>query len=175
MREKFRNPPRSPNGFSLVEVVLALGIVSFSLVGILSIFPVALDTAKDSKNETRITLIAQSIFSDLQSSSATNALVILKQGDNPGTSETTLLKLDVPDTLYIAYDADGKALAGISQNDFQQYTKTDASFLASINSVTNNVQPGMALVNVSIQSPPQARTGNASRKKYYFSAFLPNK
>jgi uncharacterized protein (TIGR02598 family) len=53
-------------GFSLIEVVLALGIVGFSLIGILGLFPVALNTAKDSQNETRVAFIAQSIYSDFR-------------------------------------------------------------------------------------------------------------
>jgi len=57
-----------PKGFSLVEIVLALGIMSFALVGILGLFPAALETARDSKAETRIAIIAQSLLTEIRTS-----------------------------------------------------------------------------------------------------------
>ena len=51
--------------FSLVEIVLAVGIISFALVGILGMFPVALDAATRSREETQAAFIARSIYSDL--------------------------------------------------------------------------------------------------------------
>jgi len=47
------------NGFSIVEVVLALGVITFALVAILALLPLALQTSNDSVNDTRTSLIAQ--------------------------------------------------------------------------------------------------------------------
>ena len=40
-------------GFSLVEVVLALGVVGFALVAILGVFPVGLTTQHSAQDDTR--------------------------------------------------------------------------------------------------------------------------
>jgi len=47
--------------FSLIEVTLALGVVAFALVAILGLVPVALRSAKDATEDTRVSLIAQDI------------------------------------------------------------------------------------------------------------------
>lgn len=58
--------------FTLIEIVLAIGIMSFALVGILGLFPVALETARDSKAETQVALLARQIESDLLASQVWN-------------------------------------------------------------------------------------------------------
>jgi type II secretory pathway pseudopilin PulG len=52
-------------GFSLVEVVLALGVVSFAIVAILGLIPTGLQTSHSSQEETRSAQMAQSIFGSL--------------------------------------------------------------------------------------------------------------
>ena len=56
--------------FSLIEIVLAVGIVSFALVGILGLFPVALDSAAASQDATQASFIAEEIFSGLKASAS---------------------------------------------------------------------------------------------------------
>jgi uncharacterized protein (TIGR02598 family) len=58
---------QNPAGFSLVEIVLALGVVAFAIVAILGVLPVGLQTSHGSQNDTRATLIAQAIFASLVS------------------------------------------------------------------------------------------------------------
>jgi type II secretory pathway pseudopilin PulG len=59
----------SPNrdAFSLVEVVLALGVVAFAIVAILGVLPTGLQTSRGSQDETRAAQIAQAIFASLAS------------------------------------------------------------------------------------------------------------
>lgn len=52
--------------------MLALGIISFALVAILGLFPVAVDAAANSQQQTQAALIARSIFEQLQSSPTTS-------------------------------------------------------------------------------------------------------
>lgn len=60
-------------GFSLVEVVLAMGITVFVLVALLAAFPIGLDAESASQRENRSTQLAQAIFTMLQSGSFTDA------------------------------------------------------------------------------------------------------
>jgi len=66
-----RNSRREASGFSLVEVVLALGVIAISLVAILGVFPVGLSSNRTSVSDTRAAELANAIFAtiDAQSSS----------------------------------------------------------------------------------------------------------
>lgn len=57
------------SAFSLAEVVVALGVVSFAIVAILGVLPVGLQTGKSSQDETRATQIAQMVLSAMVSQS----------------------------------------------------------------------------------------------------------
>jgi type II secretory pathway pseudopilin PulG len=49
-------------GFSLAEVVIALGVIAIAVVAILALFPAALQTGHSAQDETRAAHIAQTIF-----------------------------------------------------------------------------------------------------------------
>lgn len=57
----------SSSGFSLVEVMLAIGIVAFAVVGVLTAFPVGIEAARDSRDENTAALIADDVFTRLRS------------------------------------------------------------------------------------------------------------
>jgi type II secretory pathway pseudopilin PulG len=88
MRSSFA---RLPGAFSLVEVALSLAIISFAIVAIMGLFPVAMQTARESNRETRAALIARRIVDELQSLPGTNtALVRGPSVTNPGWRITGL-------------------------------------------------------------------------------------
>lgn len=58
--------PRKP-GFSLVEVVIALGLVSFCFVGVIGLLPVGLNQQSKAVQSTRATQLAMAVASDLRS------------------------------------------------------------------------------------------------------------
>ncbi len=58
--------------FSLVEIVLALGIVSFAMVSIFGLIPVGLTTFRQAKNLSVEANIAQQLASDVQRSDFQN-------------------------------------------------------------------------------------------------------
>jgi type II secretory pathway pseudopilin PulG len=60
------------NGFSLVEVTIAIGLFAFVMVGILGLFPTATKMRADSALETRAVMIAQQLFSYVESADVTN-------------------------------------------------------------------------------------------------------
>jgi uncharacterized protein (TIGR02598 family) len=59
-------------GFSLVEVVLALGVVAFAIVAILGVLPVALQTGHSAQDDTRSSQIAQDILASIASQTQSN-------------------------------------------------------------------------------------------------------
>jgi uncharacterized protein (TIGR02598 family) len=56
-------------GFSLVEVVIAIGVVAFALLAVLGLLPVALGTNRDATLETEAANIAALLESDIRSTS----------------------------------------------------------------------------------------------------------
>ena len=55
------NRTRSPKAFSLIEVVLSLGVIAFSLVAILGVFPVGLSANRTSISDTRAAQVVAAI------------------------------------------------------------------------------------------------------------------
>ena len=62
-------PPRRPRrrAFSLVEVTLALGIVTFGLVGVVGVLPTALASGRQSFDQNRAAAIADTLFTSFRS------------------------------------------------------------------------------------------------------------
>src|SRR5437588_10791841 len=80
MKLRMRPSDVRRRAFSLVEVVLALGVISFAIVAILGIFPIGLSTGHSAQDETRAPQIAQMILSSLTAQASTqfnNVLVPL--------------------------------------------------------------------------------------------------
>jgi Tfp pilus assembly protein PilV len=57
--------PRGTRGFSLAEVVIALGIITVGIVAMLAVFPTALQSGHSAQDETRAAHLAQSVFGSL--------------------------------------------------------------------------------------------------------------
>ena len=52
--------------FSLVEVVAAVGVVAIGIIAILGLLPSGLNSSRDTANETRAALMAQSVYTTLR-------------------------------------------------------------------------------------------------------------
>lgn len=61
-----RPPAAHGHGFSLTEVVVALGVSTVAIVSILGLFPVGFDTVRESAAETQAAVLARTIANDLQ-------------------------------------------------------------------------------------------------------------
>ena len=62
---KFRPILRRGRGFTLVEVTVALGIVSFALLGLVGLLPVGLQTFKSAMDTSVRSQIVQRVFTDV--------------------------------------------------------------------------------------------------------------
>ena len=103
-------PWKAGTAFSLVEVVLALGVVAFAIVAILGAFPAGLSTSRFSQNETRASQIAQDILTSLASQAQTNfPNCVIKQSATTTASDFAYnVKLDGSTPTYVfAADNDG--------------------------------------------------------------------
>ncbi len=92
--------PASSRAFSLVEVVLALGVVSFAIVAILGLFPVALNSNRAGINEGRAAELVRAITGTIDSQCATFSTINCYGAT---LDLTSLKKGDPPVTLYASY------------------------------------------------------------------------
>ena len=105
---------RNTRGFSLVEVVLALGVVAFCLFAILGMFPVALKTQRTSVEQTTANEILAQILADLRA----DVRLPPGQASKEQTSGFNLhghwAAVATPDTLYFTNDGDQTPAGGIN-------------------------------------------------------------
>ena len=65
-RFKFRSPQTSAEAFSLVEIALSLGIVSFAFVGIFSLLPAGMTSFRQAIDTTMMSQIVQRVANEEQ-------------------------------------------------------------------------------------------------------------
>ena len=140
---------RPPTGFSLVEVVIALGIVSFAVLAIVGMLPMALKSAQESMRETDATLIAQRIFAELKTGSGANRTVIKDTNTNSQT-----ISLSANSTNNLAFTQDGIPQAFFLSTNSPQDAFYD--FYAQISVLTNTGIANLSRVQIDIAAPAAA-------------------
>lgn len=163
----------SKAAFSLVEIVLALGVVAFSVIAILGLFPVALDSARESQRQTTATLIAQSVFSEIKttgssSTSGTSWKVRYGEGTNDWHTITP-----TSGEQFIVYTKEGSVLGKVDAASTFNGTVTspaNAIFGARIKPQLVTSGSGLVQMNVNIETPMLA--GTAKRTIYTFTTLI---
>jgi uncharacterized protein (TIGR02598 family) len=130
-------------GFSLAEVVIALGVITIGFVAVLAVLPASLQTGHSAQDETRAAHIAQSIFGNLvaQAPSQFNSVRFLLS-DGVTLSPSIDLTTTSSYTLYAGNDGQLINSAGNATYVITIYTNisvpgfTDS---ASVNAVTVRV------------------------------------
>ncbi len=164
--------PANFNAFTLIEIVLSLGIIAFALVGIMGMLPIALNTARESAQESEATLIAQRIFAEIRNAEDGKALITTSS-----TDATLQIDLEAPGTYFLAFGPlDTSPTTGamvplgtITQGDYNlglipSGALEDAQFIARVVVTPADNEP--TRVAISIEAPAFAtseirkRTGN---------------
>ncbi len=113
--------------FSLVEVVLALGVVSFAIVAIFGLIPTGLQTSHSSQDETRAAQLAQAILSSMASQAPTQfASVQLPLNDN-STAPTFNLSSTSTATIQFYASNDGKLVSAAANSTYAITVTTNGS------------------------------------------------
>jgi type II secretory pathway pseudopilin PulG len=66
------------SGFTMVEIALAMMVMTVGVLGIFALFPVGLNSSRDAKTDTQMAMLAQAVFDDFRDWSARNWV-----GDQP--------------------------------------------------------------------------------------------
>ncbi len=167
------SPGRS--GFSLIEVVIAIGIISFALVGILGLFPVAMDAATKSQQETQAALIARTLYTDINATTGTKRFLITKAHAGGAVD-----KVDVDMTragdYYLSYDTEGVTGGTISAGEYTS-GKPGAAYVARLKVLPLpattpglNLQDGLSQITVTVETPAAAQ--RAKRQSYLFASMM---
>lgn len=133
--------------FSLVEVVVALGIISFAITAIIGMLPVALKSSQDSMRETDATLIAQRIFSEIKTGNGENRTMTISP-----TGTTCILALSANSTNYLAFTQDGTVQTRTNTPD----PNPSYDFYAQISISTNTGITNLSRIQIDITHPPSA-------------------
>ena len=155
------------HSFSLLEVVIALGVIAVGIVGVLAVFPTALQTGHSAQDETRAAHIAQSVFGSLVAgvTSQFNAVLPLSPLPSPSPAPTPLsINLTTGSgttpavTLYV--DNDGNLIPNSTNSAY-------AIFIYTNNAVPGFTDPASAnLVTVRVAWPANAPAANQTFRDY---------
>jgi uncharacterized protein (TIGR02598 family) len=152
---------RRSSAFSLVEVVLALGVVAFAIVAILGLVPTGLQTSHSSQDETRAAQIAQSVINTMASQAQTNftAVGLPLPSPAPTIDLTSSITSATSPAAFFYADNDGQISQSAANATFSISVLTD-DFSATASPVP--FDHGYAnKVTVRIVSPPLP-TANAT-------------
>jgi len=145
----------SMRGFSLIEVVLSLGIVSFAFVGLFGLLPVGLNAFTNSVDSTVESQIAENVLTNVKQAKFSNLLTLADQnaGSNPA----------LPPVQGYYFDDQGKAVAA------NPTSTTPANYVYSAgvqvyydSSIPTGVQPSSIAYLSSTSSQTTATQSQAS-------------
>ena len=148
---------RRRKAFSLLEVVIALGVIAVGIVGVLAVFPTALQTGHSAQDETRAAHIAQSVFGSLVAG-ATSRFNALPLPPTPLSIDLTASSAPTSPTLYA--DNNGNLIPNSTNSAY-------AIFIYTNNAVPGFTDPASAnLVTVRVAWPANAPPANQTFRDY---------
>jgi len=177
LRECGRPFAASRAGFSLVEVTIAIGIFAFVIVGIMGLFPVALQQRGDSALETRATLVARQVFESIASSSTADR-IFLPPLFLMGEEDPDLRNKPVggfPVTLHLGRIGTSALRAVDGETDWRDGTNTqDADTLARVRiESAGGGAPGLYRATVDVGRPASLRESQRRNVSFTKLVYLP--
>ena len=129
---------RKASAFSLVEVVLALGVIGFSLLAIIGLLPIGLQSGRASIQETRANHLAEQVFNTLRSQPFTAANLSLLGG-------SSTIDLSAPNTpaaqLHATYEGNFVANSDYFTIDLTFRNTPDGLIAGTANEVHLRIRP----------------------------------
>lgn len=161
----------SVHAFTLIEVVIALGITTFCIITLLALLPVGVNTAVKSRGETRASYLAEQIISDLRSSPFNSATILSSSGGS--LAPLTPFSMATASTNVLACDAANNVLAMVPASQYAAaFAGTGTNYLVQV-VVSPSALPNLSTVSVEVSAPAQAAL--ASRSRYSFQTMIGNR
>jgi type II secretory pathway pseudopilin PulG len=162
-------------GFSLAEVVIALGVIAVAVVAILALFPAALQTGHSAQDETRAAHIAQSVFGSLvaQAPSQFNGVQLpLYIAPCPNPTATPSINLALSTSSPSPSPAPAPTPYALYANNDGQLSNCPGAAAYAITIYTNNSVAGFTdptsanLVTLRVAWPANAPAANQTFRDY---------
>ena len=155
-----RRPQPGIRAFSLVEVVLALGISVFVLVIIMGLYSTGLRVNRESENQIQEANLA--------------SLIIAARRANPTNASQLAIPASSLTNAYTNAFANGTQLTNYIGSDGLLTNAANAVYTVSCKAGTNTMTgPNLAQVYMMLSWPAQANPTNASSDHYEVTTYIP--
>jgi prepilin-type N-terminal cleavage/methylation domain-containing protein len=162
------------SGFSLVEVVIAIGIFAFVIVGIVGLFPAALRIRAESALDTRSVMIAQQLMAAVDTAPSLSNIIVPTGAytGSPATKTANLLLTNRPIVLgyasrttfpYWDFNVSPNSSwtnAGGTDTEIVSSARNEITTLARITATTNNLT-NLAQITIEVRSPAALALSNS--------------
>ena len=138
--------PEGEKAFSLVEVVMALGVISFALVGMLGLLSVGFTAAKKSTNATNVAAIASQVASTIRNDTTITTAALSAMAAPGGTPKNYYF--DYSGMMQTAQNTDSRYLCEV-------WTKT----VSAVTSLS-----GYTVLVMTVSSPVSALPANRTKE-----------
>lgn len=185
-RGRGTSPLRHAAAFSLVEVVIAIGIFAFVIVGIVGLYPAALRIRAESALDTRSAMIAQQMMAAVDSAPSLTNVVIptgAYTGD-PATKTVNLLQSNFPTVLgyqsrstfpfwyYRNSPNNSWTNAGGADPEIAESVRNEITTLVRVSASTNNLT-NLAQITIEVRSPAALASTNVNARIVSFTTLRP--
>lgn len=130
------------DAFSLVEVVIAVGVAAFALVALLGLLPSGLKTFKSTMNTAVGSQIAQRVFNDMQIANWSDLTNTVRYFDEQGNELTNTTSSNALNCIYWVQVTTTNATTGANSTQFLGNTSTNLMTITVM--VANNPGGGQA-------------------------------
>ena len=152
--------------FSLLEILIALGLFAVVVTALLALFPSALRSQKESDEETRALFIASGVMEALPSPEGVFRLATGMSNNLPVLEKITLSGGKNTD-YSIAYDDSGEPIRKLSAEEVEQpLSDHAASEIVTLSLIEKPTLPGIVTAEVSVASPASAPAAGRSITRF---------
>jgi len=159
----------SGRGFTLIEVVITMGLIATALLPLIALMALATDSQREANEESIAMMISQSIFADLRKSSEKMGVLVRKSSNYPeipgASPDADYDQIPTGSNYYVVYgmDPDWASFGGASGTNVDRGAKPlRKSSLGEFNSGTGSGDATNDVLSthmVEIQITPEVESG----------------
>jgi uncharacterized protein (TIGR02598 family) len=148
-------------GFSLVEIMLALGVIAIAVLALIGLFPVGFQQSRESQHETRAALLSEQLIESLRSSATHQPGILYGEA---GTLRKQPVDLAQNSTNYFLCDSEGTVVGLSTKAAFDNGdASADIEYLTAVSLQTNSLLPSLVEVRVEVTASAAAKLDHRSR------------
>ena len=153
-------------GFTLSEILIALGIFSIAVTGLMTLFPVAQKTEREATQEWQSAMIASGIMETLALPS-TQGKLRLAVGLSNGCPRWDFFKEETPADVAVLYDSSCEPVRplGAQERDLP-IPGHDGTAVATLRLSRKASLPGVTVAEVDVASPAAAPVSGRSVRRF---------